>query len=62
MSPAFLAAIGEKFPDANVTVDWFHVVQLFNIAVDEVRRPRPRSVSCPRPPAGPCSKPMTAAG
>ena len=28
MSPAFLAAIGETFEQANVTVDWFHVVQL----------------------------------
>ncbi|CAO0819784.1 hypothetical protein DFAR_3180017 [Desulfarculales bacterium] len=25
MSPAFLAAIGESVPSANVTVDWFHV-------------------------------------
>jgi transposase len=38
MSPAFLAAIGENFPKANVTVDWFHVVQLFTKAVDEVRK------------------------
>jgi transposase len=28
MSPAFLAAVGESFPKAEVTVDWFHVVQL----------------------------------
>ena len=35
MSPAFLAAIGETFEQANVTVDWFHVVQLFTKAVDE---------------------------
>ncbi|CAO0824374.1 hypothetical protein DFAR_630013 [Desulfarculales bacterium] len=26
MSPASLAAIGDGFPGANVTVDWFHVV------------------------------------
>lgn len=38
MSPAFLAAIGETFEDATVTVDWFHVVQLFTRAVDEVRK------------------------
>ena len=38
MSPAFLAAIGETFEDAAVTVDWFHVVQLFTRAVDEVRK------------------------
>ncbi|CAO0823324.1 hypothetical protein DFAR_3650001 [Desulfarculales bacterium] len=24
MSPAFLTAINECFPSANVTVDWFH--------------------------------------
>src|SRR3546814_7516084 len=35
MSPAFLAAVGETFPDASVTVDWFHVVQLFTRALDE---------------------------
>ena len=38
MSPAFLAATKEEFPKANVTVDWFHVVQLFTRAVDEVRK------------------------
>jgi len=38
MSPAFLAAAGEAFPNAAVTVDWFHVVQVFTTAVDEVRR------------------------
>ncbi|CAO0823102.1 hypothetical protein DFAR_3480002 [Desulfarculales bacterium] len=32
MSPAFLATIGESFPGANVTVNWFHVVQLFTTA------------------------------
>ena len=40
----------EEFPDANVTVDWFHVVQLFTKAVDEVRKterkiqPHPKSL------------------
>jgi len=38
MSPAFLAAVGEEFEHANVTVDWFHVVQLFTKAVDAVRK------------------------
>ena len=38
MSPALLAAIGETFEDAAVTVDWFHVVLLFTRAVDEVRK------------------------
>jgi len=38
MSPAFLAAVGEECEHANVTVDWFHVVQLFTTAVDDVRK------------------------
>lgn len=38
MSAAYLAAVAENFPNAAVTVDWFHVVQLFTTAVDEVRR------------------------
>ncbi len=38
MSPAFIAAVGEEFPGANMTVDWFHVVQLFTKAVDAVRK------------------------
>jgi transposase len=38
MSAAFIAAVGKSFPDAAITVDWFHVVQLFTKAVDEVRR------------------------
>ncbi len=50
MSPAFLSAIEEEFPNANVTVDWFHVVQLFTKALDEVRKverklqPHPKSL------------------
>ncbi len=38
MSPAFLSATKEEFPEANVTVDWFHVVPLFTKAVDDVRK------------------------
>lgn len=38
MSPAFLAAVGKTFENAAVTVDWFHVVQLFTKAVDNVRK------------------------
>ena len=38
MSKAFLSATKEEFPTANVTVDWFHVVQLFTKAVDDVRK------------------------
>lgn len=38
MSPAFLAAVGQNFARASVTVDWFHVVQLFTHALDDVRK------------------------
>jgi transposase len=38
MSAAFLAAAAENFPKAAVTVDWFHVVQIFTTAVEKVRR------------------------
>ena len=38
MSRAFLSATEETFPNSHVTVDWFHVVQLFTKATDEVRR------------------------
>ncbi|CAO0821266.1 hypothetical protein DFAR_2210074 [Desulfarculales bacterium] len=48
MSPAFMAAIGERFPVANVTVDWFHVVQLFTTAVDEVRDAEAKKRNLPK--------------
>jgi transposase len=38
MSKAFISGSEEQFQNAVVVVDWFHVVQLFNKAVDEVRR------------------------
>jgi len=38
MSPAFIAAVGDSFPKASLTVDWFHVVQLFTTRMDEVRK------------------------
>ena len=47
MSPAFLAAVGKAFPDAAVTVDWFHVVQLFTKAVDGVRKAEHKQVQLP---------------
>jgi transposase len=47
MSPAFLAAIAREFPKAEVTVDWFHVVQLFTKAVDDVRKVERRQVQMP---------------
>ena len=48
MSPAFLAAIGETFDHANVTVDWFHVVQLFTKAVDNVRKAEAKHNTMPK--------------
>jgi len=48
MSPAFLAAIGETFESAEVTVDWFHVVQLFTKAVDAVRKAEAKNNAMPK--------------
>ena len=48
MSPAFLAAVGEHFSNASQTVDWFHVVQLFTRAVDDVRKAEAKQVRLPR--------------
>jgi len=47
MSPAFLAALAKEFPAAAVTVDWFHVVQLFTRAVDDVRKAEYKLVKMP---------------
>lgn len=38
MSLSFLIVVKDEFPKANVTVDWFHVVQLYTRAVDDVRK------------------------
>lgn len=48
MSPAFLAALADNFANAAVTVDWFHVVQLFTTAVDQVRKAEARSRKLPK--------------
>jgi transposase len=48
MSGAFIAAIGENFENAAVTVDWFHVVQLFTKVVDEVRRAEAKRSKLPK--------------
>jgi transposase len=47
MSPAFLATIEKEFISASVTVDWFHVAQLFSTAVDEVRKLQARHTKLP---------------
>ena len=38
MSPAFLSGIAKHLPSAEVTVDWFHIVQTFTKALDAVRK------------------------
>lgn len=38
MSPAFLSGVAEELPNAEVTVDWFHIVQTFTQALDNVRK------------------------
>ncbi|MCQ3951219.1 MAG: ISL3 family transposase [Planctomycetes bacterium] len=48
MSGAFLAATGEHFKNAAITVDWFHVVSLFTTALDEVRRTEAHQQTMPK--------------
>lgn len=48
MSRAFISGSEDNFKNAVVVVDWFHVVQLFNKAVDEVRRRESSHVRMPR--------------
>jgi len=48
MSAAFLAAAAESFPRAAVTVDWFHVVQIFTTAVEKVRRAEAHQRTMPK--------------
>ena len=38
MAPAFLQGVTEQLPNAAITVDWFHIVQIFTRSVDEVRK------------------------
>ena len=42
MSPAYIKGARESFPDAEITFDRFHVVQLLNRAVETVRRTEQR--------------------
>jgi transposase len=48
MSGAFLAAVGATFANAAVTVDWFHVVQMFTKGVDDVRRTEAKHSKLPK--------------
>ena len=48
MSGSFVAGVREHFKNAEVTVDWFHVVQLFTKAVDDVRKAEARQRELPK--------------
>ena len=48
MSGAFISGIKTHFANSELTVDWFHVVQLFSKAVDKVRRAEAKKVSMPK--------------
>lgn len=48
MSAAFLAAAAENFSRAAVTADWFHVVQVFTTAVEQVRRAEAHRCTLPK--------------
>jgi transposase len=38
LSPAFIADVKHTFPSAQITFDRFHIVKLFNQAMDAVRK------------------------
>ena len=48
MSGAFLSGVAEHLPNAQVTVDWFHIVQIFTRALDEVRKAESRIRPLPK--------------
>ena len=43
MSPAFIRGLNDEFPDAELTFDNFHLMQLLTKAVDETRRQEQRT-------------------
>lgn len=48
MSAAFLSGVGEYLPNAQITVDWFHVVKLFTTALDDVRKSEGKEHKMPK--------------
>ncbi|MBF7054786.1 ISL3 family transposase [Halomonas sp. KAO] len=48
MSQAFLSGVAEHLPRAEVTVDWFHIVQTFTKRLDEVRKKERREQGHPK--------------
>lgn len=43
MSAAFIAGVGEEFPQAEITFDRFHIMKIIGEAVDQVRREEAKS-------------------
>lgn len=48
MSGAFLSAVPKQLPKARITVDWFHIVQTFTRALDDVRKAEGRVRPLPK--------------
>lgn len=48
MSGAFLSAVAKHLPNAQITVDWFHIVQTFTRALDDVRKAEARIKPLPK--------------
>jgi transposase len=48
MSGAFISGVKTHFANSSHTVDWFHVVQLFTKALDEVRRAEAKETKLPK--------------
>ena len=48
MSGIFLSAVPRHLPNARITVEWFHIVQTFTRALDEVRRAEGRIKTLPK--------------
>ena len=48
MSGAFLSAVPKHLPNAQITVDWFHIVKTFSEALNEVRMAESRVKPLPK--------------
>jgi len=48
MSGAFISGVKTHFANSSHTVDWFHVVQLFTKALDDVRRAEAKEAKMPK--------------
>lgn len=48
MSGSFISRVKAHFANSSLTVDWFHVVQLFTKAVEVVRRAESWEVAMPK--------------